>query len=55
MPNLKNSEIVGHILRGLISKIGRRTSEAFAIVTIDTILKELEPTYDFLKYIKVQD
>lgn len=55
MPNLKNSEIIEHILQILISKIGRRTSEGFAVVTIDAILKKLESEYDFLKYIKIKN
>ncbi len=55
MFNLTNSEIVEHALQALISKIGRRTSEGFAVITIDKILKELEAKYDFLKYIEVQN
>ncbi|UCD14392.1 MAG: hypothetical protein JSW60_02975 [Thermoplasmatales archaeon] len=55
MPNLKNSEIIGHMLQILVSKIGRRTSEGFAVVTIDNILKELEQEYSFLKYIKIKN
>ncbi|MCK5260858.1 MAG: hypothetical protein KAJ44_01605 [Thermoplasmatales archaeon] len=55
MPNLKNSDIIEHMLQVLISKIGRRTSEGFAVVTIDAILKELESKYSFLKYIKIKN
>jgi len=55
MSNLTNSEVVKHTLQALISKIGRRTSEGFAVITIDKILKELEAKYDFLKYIEVQN
>ena len=55
MPNLTNSEVVEHVLHGLISKISRRTSEAFAVVALDTIIKELQQQYDFLKYIEVKD
>ena len=55
MPNLTNSEVIECILRALASKIGRRTSETFAIATIDKILKELKPKYDFLKCIRIQD
>ncbi|GAH44067.1 unnamed protein product, partial [marine sediment metagenome] len=55
MSNLTNSEVVKHTLQALISKIGRRTSEGFAVITIDKILKELESKYDFLKYIEVQN
>ena len=55
MTNLSNSNIIEHVLQALIKKIGRRTSTGFAVVTIDTILKELRPKYDFLKYVLVQD
>ena len=55
MKNFTNTEIVEYVLRGLAKKIGRRTSEGFAVVTIDTIIKELRPKYDFLKYVLVQD
>jgi hypothetical protein len=55
MPNLTNSEVVEHVLHGLISKISRRTSEAFAVVALDVIIKELRQQYNFLKYIEVQD
>ena len=55
MSDLTNSEVVEHVLRALIRKMGRRTSDGFAVVAIDTILKELKPKYDFLRYIEVQD
>ncbi len=34
MSQLKNSEIIKHVLQTLINKIGRRTSESFALVII---------------------
>jgi len=55
MVNLKNSEIIEHTLQILINKIGRRTSESYAVVTIDAILKELESEYNFLKYVKIKN
>ena len=55
MVNLKNSEIIEHMLQILINKIGRRTSESYAVVTIDAILKELETEFSFLKYIKIKN
>jgi len=55
MPELKNSEIIEYILRTLVDKIGRRTSESFAVVVIDTVMKELYPRYGFLRYIKVEN
>ena len=55
MFNLTHTEIIERILQALIGVIGRRTSESYAVVTIHTALKELEPKYDFLKYIKIKD
>ncbi|MCK5260860.1 MAG: hypothetical protein KAJ44_01615 [Thermoplasmatales archaeon] len=55
MSQLKNSEIIKHVLQILINKIGRRTSENFALVIIDTVIKELESKYDFLKYAKIEN
>lgn len=55
MSRLKNSEIIKHVLQTLINKIGRRTSESFALVIIDTVMRELESKYDFLKYAKIEN
>ena len=55
MPNLKNSEIIKLLLKTLVSKIGRRTHESFAVVTLHTLLKTLEPKYNFLKFITIKD
>jgi len=55
MVNFTNSEIMERLLQTLVSKIGRRTHESYAVVAIDTILKVLEPKYDFLKYVTVND
>jgi hypothetical protein len=55
MTQRKNSEIIEHILQTLIDKIGRRTSVSFAVVLIDTVIKELKSKYDFLKYIKIKN
>ncbi|MEA3458539.1 MAG: hypothetical protein U9R21_07675 [Candidatus Thermoplasmatota archaeon] len=54
MSNLKNSQAVRCVLQTLINKIGRRTSKGFATVTLDEIIKEFMPRYDFLKYIKIE-
>ena len=54
MSNLKNSQAVRFVLQTLINKIGRRTSKGFATVTLDAVIKELIPRYDFLKYIKIE-
>jgi hypothetical protein len=54
MLSLTNSEVIKNILQILITKIGRRTSESFAVVTLNTVLRKLEQKYPFLKYIQVE-
>jgi len=55
MSNLKNSHVIRHVLQTLVSKIGRRTSEGFATVILDTVLNELRSRYDFLRYVEVKN
>lgn len=53
MQIISNSVITNQLLKVLVEKISRRTSDSFALVTIDTILKILEKKFDFLKYIQI--
>jgi len=55
MSNLKNSQVIKHVLQILISKIGRRTSEGFATAIIDAVLNELTSRYDFLRYVDIKN
>ena len=55
MSNLKNSQVIRHVLQTLVSKIGRRTSEGFATVILDTVLNELMSRYDFLRYVEIKN
>ena len=55
MSNLKNSQVIRHVLQTLVSKIGRRTSEGFATVILDTVLNELRSRYDFLRYVEIKN
>ena len=55
MPPSKNSEVLMHILQTLVSKIGRRTSEGFAMVIIDRTLQELRPRYPFLRFVTIEN
>jgi len=55
MSNLKNSQVIRHVLYTLISTIGRRTSEGFATAILDTILNELMSRYDFLRYVEIKN
>ena len=53
MTAITNSEVTKQLLKTLIGKISRRTSEGFAVVTIHTLLKVLEKQYAFLRYLEV--
>lgn len=55
MTDLKNSEVIGGILRTLYSVASRRTSQTFAATVIGAIIKTLEQNYDFLKYINIEN
>ena len=55
MSNLKNSQVIKHVLQILISKIGRRTSEGFATAILDAVLNELTSRYDFLRYVEIKN
>jgi len=55
MSNLKNSEYFTQILQMLVQKIARRTDGSFARKAIVSVLKELIPKYDFMKYVDVGD
>ena len=53
MSNLAKSEIVNYVLDCIIRVVGKRKSDLFAITTLAKIIKQLEPEYDFLRYIKI--
>ena len=54
MPQLKNKDILGCILRSTIYVIGRRTSEAYANVFISNTIKELTEKYNFFRFIEIK-
>ena len=53
MSNLTKSEIVNYVLDCIIRVVEKRKSDLFAITTLAEIIKQLEPEYDFLQYIKI--
>ena len=53
MSNLTKSEIVNYVLDHIIRVVEKRKSDLFAITTLAEIIKQLEPEYDFLQYIKI--
>ncbi|MEM4258951.1 MAG: hypothetical protein QXL17_07380 [Candidatus Thermoplasmatota archaeon] len=54
MPTKENAEILKRILKTLIEKIGRRTSEGFAVIILETVLKHLQEKYPFIAYVSVE-
>jgi hypothetical protein len=54
MTEIKNSEVLGSILRALFSVASRRTSQGFAATVIGTIIKTLEQNYQFLQYVRIE-
>ncbi|DAC72988.1 MAG TPA: hypothetical protein DSN98_02360 [Thermoplasmata archaeon] len=55
MADVKNTEVLGSILRALYSVASRRTTQSFAATVIGAIIKTLEQNYDFLKYVHVEN
>ena len=52
MTELKNVDIIRGVMVNLCGTIGSRTSRGFAIAIVDTITRNLEKRFDFLKHIK---
>jgi hypothetical protein len=55
MPHLENKDVIGCVLRSMINVISRRTSEVFAVVVINNLLRKLQSKYDFLKYVEIRN
>ena len=55
MPHLENKDIIGCVLRSMINVISRRTSEVFAVVVINNLLRKLQSKYGFLKYVEIRN
>ncbi|MCU0851163.1 MAG: hypothetical protein MUC80_07845 [Candidatus Thermoplasmatota archaeon] len=55
MTELRNSEVIGGILRTLYVVASRRTSQTFAATVIGAIIKTLEQNYEFLRYINIEN
>ena len=55
MAKIDNSIIMKKTIESLFSKITRRTDEGFALKILTSIMDELAPRYDFLKFVKIDD
>ncbi len=52
---VENSKIVKKVLTTLLNISGRKTSREHAVMIMGSLLKQLEPRYDFLKNVEVKD
>ena len=54
MEKFDNSIIVKNIIRSLIDVISRRTSEGYAIFTVENVLKKLGSKYKFFNLVEIK-
>lgn len=55
MARLEKSDVVKNLLTNLISISGRKTDRGHAITILDSVMRELENKYDFLKHVQIKD
>jgi len=55
MPELDNLNIMKNVVDVLISISERKTDHGHAIMTMDNLIKQLEPQFNFLKNLHIQD
>lgn len=55
MPAPEKSEVMKNVLKTLISISSRKTDLPYALMTMEDLIKRLEPRYDFLKHIQIND
>jgi len=55
MVDVEKSDIIKNVLQTLVSISGRKTDRTFALTTLDSLLKQLEPRFDFLKHIHIKE
>lgn len=55
MPKLEKSDLIKNVLGTLISISGRKTTQGYAILTMDSLIKKLESRFDFLAHVQIID
>lgn len=55
MPAVQNSILMTRVIEALFSVVGRRTLDSHAVKVIQTVLAKLEPTFEFLHAVTVDD
>ena len=54
-PRKNNSEVIKQVLNTLINTTIRKRGEEYAVLTMSSLLKELEEKFGFLQYVEVRD
>jgi len=55
MAELDNVQMMKNVMNALISTSGRKTDHGHAMMTMDTLIKQLEPQFHFLKNVHIQE
>ena len=55
MPELDKSDVLKNVISTLINVSSRKTDLGFAISTMNSLIKQLENKYDFLKHVQIRD
>jgi hypothetical protein len=55
MPAPQKSDVMKNVLKTLISISSRKTDLPYAIMTMEDLIKQLKPRYDFLKHVQIND
>jgi hypothetical protein len=55
MPEVEQSDLMKNILTILINISGRKTTKGHAIITMDSLLKNLKLRYEFLRHVQIKD
>jgi len=51
--SVRQDLILKHVLMALIGVLHKATSQSYAVLTIDSVLKKLDERYDYMKYVKI--
>ncbi len=52
---IKNSDMIKHIIHAIHKTMSRRTSEIFSALVLKDMIKELQQKYEFLKFVKIKE
>lgn len=55
MPELEKSDVIKNLLTTMLDISGRKTNKGHAISTMDSLVRQLETRFDFLKHVQIKD